>query len=327
MIFEFTSKPDFDFLWEFSAKFNISIQDNYLKFPKGKGEGYIRKVDFDDDFRLLVHRYNLNEDFVIVRNPSKSPNDLISIFFYNNEQPAELVYNKKNPVEFSSRNESAIQITTSDLNSIIRFPAHSETYYAVVGITARKLATYLKNVPPNNLLKTVTSGSASFLYFESMTLEIEKILKHLSIINATEPLSTFYLQIKVEELLYLLFKKLIKRENLSHKPINNADAEKIINLRDLILADLAKPPSLPKLAATTAMSETKMKQLFKQTFGDSIYNYYQKMRMKEAAFLLKQGGYAVSEVGFQLGFTNLSHFSRLFKKHYGITPKKYSSAG
>jgi AraC-like DNA-binding protein len=82
---------------------------------------------------------------------------------------------------------------------------------------------------------------------------------------------------------------------------------------------------LPALAAMIGMSETKMKQLFKQTFGDSIYNYFQKVRMEEAAFLLKQGGYSVSQVGFELGFTNLSHFSRLFESHYGTTPKKFSS--
>ncbi|HZH36875.1 MAG TPA: AraC family transcriptional regulator, partial [Flavisolibacter sp.] len=103
------------------------------------------------------------------------------------------------------------------------------------------------------------------------------------------------------------------------------DAERLMQLRNIILSDLSVPPSLPALAAMIGMSETKMKQLFKQTFGASIYTYFQKVRMEEAAFLLKQGGYSVSQVGFQLGFTNLSHFSRLFESHYGITPKKFSS--
>jgi AraC-like DNA-binding protein len=49
--------------------------------------------------------------------------------------------------------------------------------------------------------------------------------------------------------------------------------------------------------------------------------------MEEAAFLLRQAKHTVSETGYELGFSNLSHFSRLFEKHYGITPKKFSSAG
>jgi AraC-like DNA-binding protein len=139
-------------------------------------------------------------------------------------------------------------------------------------------------------------------------------------------LSPFYIQIKVQELLFHLFDKLIKRENTAHKHINNDDVERLMNLRNIILSDLSVPPSLPSLAPMIGMSETKMKQLFKQTFGDSIYNYFQKVRMEEAAFLLKQGGYSVSEVGLELGFTNLSHFSKLFEKHYEVTPKKFSSA-
>lgn len=73
------------------------------------------------------------------------------------------------------------------------------------------------------------------------------------------------------------------------------------------------------------MGETKMKQMFRQVFGDTIYNYYQKLRMEEAAFMLKQAGYSVSEAGYRLGFSNLSHFSRLFEKHFGVTPKKYAA--
>jgi AraC-like DNA-binding protein len=272
-----------------------------------------------------VHRYKLKEDFIIIRNPTKVPNDLISIFFYNNEQPIDLVYDEEKTVKFSRKNESAIQVTTNDLNSIIRFPAHTETHYIVIGITAQKLAALLHVKKANRLIETVTSGTASFLYFENMQAETQHILKHIFAVNADETLGPFYIQIKVQELLFHLFDTLLKRENTTHKHINNDDAERLMQLRNIILSDLSVPPSLPALAAMIGMSETKMKQLFKQTFGASIYNYFQKVRMEEAAFLLKQGGYSVSQVGFELGFTNLSHFSRLFESHYGTTPKKFSS--
>jgi AraC-like DNA-binding protein len=50
------------------------------------------------------------------------------------------------------------------------------------------------------------------------------------------------------------------------------------------------------------MSETKLKKLFKQVFGDSIYDHFQKARMEEAAFLLKNTGRSVGETGYELGF-------------------------
>ncbi|UOQ68867.1 helix-turn-helix domain-containing protein [Hymenobacter volaticus] len=66
-----------------------------------------------------------------------------------------------------------------------------------------------------------------------------------------------------------------------------------------------------------------MRQLFQQVFGASLYNYFQAARMEEAK---RQLAYlSVSEVGYKLGFTNLSHFARLFAKHHGLTPKKYQA--
>jgi transcriptional regulator GlxA family with amidase domain len=56
----------------------------------------------------------------------------------------------------------------------------------------------------------------------------------------------------------------------------------------------------------------RIKQIFRQAFGDSIYNYYQSERMSHAAQLLKE--YSVSEAGYHIGFSNLSHFTRVFER-------------
>lgn len=327
MIFEFTSSFTFDFITDFSKKYNIPLRDNHLSIPSSMGEGYVRKVEFGNDFRLLIHRYKLKEDLIIKRNPAVEPSDLLSIFFYNNEQPLDLIYNEEQPVKFSQKNDSAIQVTTNDLSSVISFPANTETHYAVVGITSSKAKSLLDIKNPNKVMQTITTRSASFLYFESMMPEVPQILKNIVAINMNDDLSNFFVRIKVQELLYHLFHKLSKRENTSQKTVNNADAEKLMAVRNIILADISNLPLIHTLATTVGMSETKLKQLFKQTFGDTIYNYYQKVRMEEAAFLLKQAGYSVSEVGYQLGFSNLSHFSRLFQRHYGNTPKRYATAG
>jgi AraC-like DNA-binding protein len=159
-----------------------------------------------------------------------------------------------------------------------------------------------------------------------MDAETRLLLKHLTEVSPHDNLSHFYTQIKVQELLYLLFRKLVLRESAPQQPINSADVERLLQVHNQLLGDLGTPPVLRALAQQAAMSETKLKQLFKQTFGSSIYTYYQRARMKEAAFLLKQGQHSVAEVGYELGFSNLSHFSRLFEKHYGLQPKRYSQS-
>ena len=64
-----------------------------------------------------------------------------------------------------------------------------------------------------------------------------------------------------------------------------------------------------------------MKRLFRQIFGNSVFAYYQTARLEEASVLLQQ--YPVAEAGYRLGFTNISHFARVFARHYGVLPKKY----
>jgi AraC-like DNA-binding protein len=210
------------------------------------------------------------------------------------------------------------------LRTEIRFPAGSNIQYVVVGITANRLRSVLSIEKPNHTIKTITAENASFLFFESLDPEMQLLLKNIVSVDMNNSLNNFYVQIKVQELMYLLFSKLSLRENTTFKNINSNDAEKLLVIRNEILSDLSTPPVLSELAIIASMSETKLKQLFKQTFGDTIYNYYQKARMEEAAFLLKQAKHSVSEVGYELGFSNLSHFSRLFEKQYGITPKKFS---
>jgi len=326
MIFEFTTAPGFDFITLFSKQINAPVRDNVLEIPKTLGEGYVRKVGFGNDFKLTIHRYVLNEDLIVKRNPAAIANDVRTIFFYNDREDLEVKYHNDTNISCSPKNDSSILLSSNDLRTEIRFPARSNIQYVVVGITANRLRSVLSIEKPNTTIQTITAKNASFLFFESLDAEMQLLLKNIVSVDMNNSLNNFYVQIKVQELMYLLFSKLSLRENTTFKNINSNDAEKLLVIRNEILSDLGTPPVLSKLALIASMSETKLRPLFKQTFGDTIYNYYQKARMEEAAFLLKQAKHSVSEVGYELGFSNLSHFSRLFEKQYGITPKKFSTS-
>lgn len=324
MVFSFYATPDFDFMTYFAQHIQATVQDGLLVIPDHLGHGYIRKLAFGQDFKITLHRYCLKEDLILKRNTSGQGNDLITVFFYNNEQALQIAYNDDTQVLFSQRDESAIQVTSNDLSSTIRFPAHQIIHYVVVAIKPSRLTELLAISEPNAVLQTITGQGHSFLFFESMAAQTKLLLKNLTAVDMNAPLSNFYMQIKVQELLYLVFQKLSLRESTAHQTINSADAERLLYIRNQIISDLSVPPVIRELAQVAAMSETKLKQLFKQTFGTTIYSYYQQARMEEAAFLLKQGKHSVGEVGYELGFSNLSHFSRLFEKQYGLNPKRYS---
>lgn len=327
MTFEFTVHPSFNFLTSFAKALGIPVHENRLTIPASLGEGYIKKIDLEPDFKFVMHHYTLHRELQLKRLAPEGKSDLISILFNSQEIPTSLLPAKQNAIQFLKNNGSAIQIASSALDTESIFPAGSEVYFAAAGISTRRLASLLGMEKPNSLVETILQGETTFFYHENMSPEVLRILKQLSGVSEQNELGNLYHRIRIQELIYLLFDKLLHRETERQSPIHKTDLQKLYSIRTSVTSDLSLPPRLDELSKTAAMSETKMKQLFKQVFGDTIYNYYQKARMEEASFLLKQAGYSVSEVGYQLGFSNLSHFSRLFEKHHGLTPKKYASAG
>jgi len=323
MLFEFVTSPDFNFINSFAAKLNVQVENNTLPIPDALGQGKIRNINLVPDFKLIIHRYKLNEEFVLKRVQAQHHNDMVSIIFNCNEVPINHS-TEENEIQFSKNSQFAIQIASTDLNSVSCFPANAEIDYVVIVASVSKLKTLLNINRPNCAVQTILSGTPGFLFYESMCCDVEKMLRQLKASPAENELTSFYYKIKVEQLLYLVFEKLLRRETKQHSPVNEADIEKLFLVRSAVLSDLGVPPSLKYLAKMSCFSETKMKNLFKQVFGVGIFSYFQKARMEEAAFLLKHGGCSVSETGFRLGFTNLSHFSRLFEKQHGVNPKKYS---
>jgi len=103
------------------------------------------------------------------------------------------------------------------------------------------------------------------------------------------------------------------------------DIKAIYTIKVHLQSHLHVPPNIASLAKEAGMSEPKLRKLFKQTFGKGVFDFYQSARMQKAAQLLKDKRLTVSEVGYELGFTNLSHFSRVFVAHHGIKPKKFST--
>lgn len=325
MFFEFVPNPQFDFLASFAKKFDVPIVDDRLIIPPFMGTGSIRRIALSAGLKLVIHHYKLNQDFILNRVGVNEPNDLISIIFHSNEAGSVDTGEQANPLSQSSA--FAIQIASTDLNSKVRFPANTDIYFLVVGIMKDVLKELLAIKEPNSVVQTILNAEPGFLFYESMSVEINKLVKQVTDAREDNALRNFYHRVKVQELLYQVFEKLQQRESQRHSAVHKDDVEKLFLIRTAILSDLSVPPSLPVLAKMAGFGETKMKDLFKQVFGDTIYNYYQRARMDEAAFLLKHGGLSVSEIGYQLGFANLSHFGRLFEKYHGAKPKRYATGG
>ncbi|MDF5714648.1 MAG: AraC family transcriptional regulator [Rhizonema sp. NSF051] len=79
--------------------------------------------------------------------------------------------------------------------------------------------------------------------------------------------------------------------------------------------------SLSAIAAEVSMSQYHFSRLFKQSMGTSVHQYVIQCRVDCAKQLLLRRHLSITEVAFQVGFSNSSHLTHHFKRIVGVTPK------
>lgn len=84
--------------------------------------------------------------------------------------------------------------------------------------------------------------------------------------------------------------------------------------------------SLADLAAAAGLSSFHFLRSFKGSLGSTPARYVLARRMERARYLLKVGNLTVSEIGIGVGFEDVSHFSRAFRRVVGVTPSAFRNA-
>lgn len=83
--------------------------------------------------------------------------------------------------------------------------------------------------------------------------------------------------------------------------------------------------NLDLLASLINISPHYFASLFKQSTGTSPHKYITNCRLTKAKILLRQNKLAIAFICQEVGFKNQSHFTRVFRHHYQITPKAYQN--
>jgi AraC-like DNA-binding protein len=91
-------------------------------------------------------------------------------------------------------------------------------------------------------------------------------------------------------------------------------------IREHFLAEII---SIEALADMCGMTSVYFRQIFKIQFGLSPIAYINSLKIERAKELLDSGMYTVSDAAFSSGYSDISHFSREFKKAVGVPPSEY----
>ena len=87
--------------------------------------------------------------------------------------------------------------------------------------------------------------------------------------------------------------------------------------------NIAKDLSVAEMAEVVGMSQYYFSKLFKMSTGTTPHQYVMRQRIERAQELLRDGNNALVEIATQVGFETQSHFTSVFRRLVGITPKKF----
>jgi AraC family transcriptional regulator len=185
-------------------------------------------------------------------------------------------------------------------------------------------------VKPRKEAETLTNDILDFKHTSSFSkilslcgrtrIVLEALLNH----SYTDSLENIYINAQTQMLLLYSLECMIGEKEVETFQCkflaNEADREKIIRSREILLQHIGEPITIKELSRKVAINECYLKKGFKELFGTTIFDFYQSQRMEHARYLLYEKGLSVTEVSLMLGYSSISHFSTAFKKHTGLKP-------
>ncbi len=161
----------------------------------------------------------------------------------------------------------------------------------------------------------VNDDTALSIFFKSMH----------AYFHAAEKPSEPLLKLKLRELILSILMSRNNQELASY--FRSLANHTVPHLREIMEANFRYNLSLEDFARLCHRSLSSFKRDFQQQYRESPGKWLHRKRLEYAAVLLRTGEMSVSQIVFECGFEDMSHFSRAFKARFGASPARFRSQG
>ena len=188
------------------------------------------------------------------------------------------------------------------------------------------------------------SGSKSVSYYIHFTgMDCKKILSDLDIYDITvfnmgkstafeDTFQKMMLEYSLKKsgheyfcaaLLLQLLTIISRKHELSKIHVDRESEKRINHTLEIMYQNIGSDISVEELAKSCCLSTGHFSHLFKDVVGVSPHSYMIFLRMEKARDLLLGTRLSIREVGEAVGCPDQNYFSRLFKKHSGLSPSEF----
>lgn len=131
-----------------------------------------------------------------------------------------------------------------------------------------------------------------------------------------------YMQSKAVEIICQALEAVDSDQDATGTETTKLAASGVLKAQRLLADNFVSPPSLQDLAREVGMSRTALCTGFRQILGQSVFDYIEDLRMKQALVLLNEHRSTVTEIAHAVGYNHSSSFSVAIQRRFGATPSE-----
>lgn len=207
--------------------------------------------------------------------------------------------------------------------SIITNPA-DPTLEFVAGISDL----HFLNMEPNTL--KLPDGCPVLSLSNEVKREISRCCYEIIDENMAPQSGRYYLvQAQMMKILILLYRSVVEKpkDEVVGVPFESYSKSYVVQkIIQYLKANYSQHISLDGIAQNMYLSPVYISKIFKEKTGDSPINYLIQIRLAKAKEMLEENRGSIRAIAAQVGYDDVYHFSKLFKKYYGVSPLYYRKA-
>lgn len=265
---------------------------------------------YEDMFTISVTDMQFHEDFTT----TFPLTEFLSIYHYDSINGMELP--SRQPIR---------------QGKVATFVAEGEYYTAAyrsdapvrgvsINITPAYYDSHLRRKLPGGYAR-LKDAFCAFNRQDSNNPELLMVMRQIQNCHITGSSAHLYYESKVNEAIVLV---LTQVENATKTiSCNPSDRHQLQDVERFLVRCHADHVCLAELAQIACMSTSKLKYMFKATYGCNISEYLCTLRLDHAKKLLQHDKGSISEIAECVGYRSAAAFTKMFKEKTGVLPKDY----
>ncbi|GGA90894.1 AraC family transcriptional regulator [Puia dinghuensis] len=302
-----------------AARLNSTVTNRSLSIPAHLGSGTIHAQNINPHLSYAVMNFKLDSDLELHRESGATG---FVISFNMVEVQKELLVGHRQQIISDKRPfRNDIFLTDARDSAFVRMTTGS-TVRRLLIFCSHELA--MQYLPQDIFTKLSVFARENSISDHPLFINLSHrtMLKEIFELKENDPLMPIRRLSGIIHLIEKFLHSFLRQEQAAlPRTVKKNDLESMQHVEHILSSRLEGFPSLESLAQEVFMSTSKLKNLFKQVYGHTLYDYYNKSRLQRAKDLLITGQCSIKQAGSEIGFSNLSHFAKAFRKEFGILPR------